>query len=346
MSALKRLWQMAAVYAVIALLLVCYVFANTDGSLGQDQMKPIPNKPLYYVGVLQESDVPEQEKMVKGIQDALAARGYTEGKNIKITVKSAGGDSNKLKEFARKMASDQEDLVIAVGTESAKAMASVTKTLPVVGVNVVHFKTDQTFTSHSNMTGITATSEALAQLRIAEKLFPIHTMGILYNPNNDLAKEQLGYIRRIAGNKGLRLYEVAFTNEEEMLSQLSKFKGTADIVYVPEDETAADHFEEIAHELTDVDHIPLIGEDEEMVRKGALLLVTPEYYRLGFSGGRMAADLLAGDKVPDDLSIARQTDPDIFINMAVCKKLGIKLPSDVWQTSRKLYLYQGAPARP
>lgn len=346
MSAIKRLWRMAAVCALAALILAIYVLSRTSGLTGGEEVKPIPDKALYYVGILQESDVPEQDKMISGLKDALASRGYTEGKNLKITVRNADCDPQKMNENARKMASGRADLIIALGTDSAKAAARATKTIPVVGLDVLHFKTDDAFSFHSNMTGITSTPEALRQLRIAGRIIPLHSIGVLYNPDNETTRPQISTLRRISKNKEIALYEVAFKDEKQLISQLDRFKGKVDAVYIPEDKMVLNHFDQVVDVLTTRDHIPIIGQEEEMVRRGALLSVFPEYYRMGFSGGRMAADLLDGKEVPSDISIAIQIDPDIFINMKTCKKLNIRLPSDVWQIARKMYLYQGQPPRP
>ena len=67
---------------------------------------------------------------------------------------------------------------------------------------------------------------------------------------------------------------------------------------------------------------------------------------MGFSGGRIAAKLLKGDLIPSDMPIVHQSDPDIVINMKEVNLLNIPLPGDLWQRARKLYLYDGQPARP
>ena len=83
-----------------------------------------------------------------------------------------------------------------------------------------------------------------------------------------------------------------------------------------------------------------------MVKKGALLSISAEYYRMGFSGGRIVLELLKGEKKPFEIPITKQMDSDWIVNMSVAKELGIVLPNDIWQKARKLYLYDGQNARP
>lgn len=114
---------------------------------------------------------------------------------------------------------------------------------------------------------------------------------------------------------------------------------------MPEDPMVLAHFDEMVKIATDA-WVPIIGEQKEMVSRGAVLSVSPSYYRMGFSGGRMACWLLAGEKIPKDILITKQHDPELVINMRQVNALNIPLPSDIWQRGRKLYLYDGQPARP
>ena len=114
---------------------------------------------------------------------------------------------------------------------------------------------------------------------------------------------------------------------------------------MPEDTDLLTHFDDIVKVMNGA-NIPIIGEQSEMVRRGALISVSPSYYRMGFSGGRMACWLLAGEKIPKDILITKQHDPDLVINMRQVNSLNIPLPGDIWQRGRKLYLYDGQPARP
>lgn len=88
---------------------------------------------------------------------------------------------------------------------------------------------------------------------------------------------------------------MAFDEKEDPINQIEKFSGHVDAVYIPADETVLKSFDEIVKHLMKLG-IPVIGENAEMVRRGALLSVSAEYYRMGFSGGRIASELLDGKR--------------------------------------------------
>lgn len=185
----------------------------------------------------------------------------------------------------------------------------------------------------------------LNQIRMAAKVLSLQTVGIIFNPKDEGAVIQLNLLRDASEKKGIHIYEVAFDEKEDPISQIEKFSGHVDAVYIPADETVLKSFDEIVKHLMQLG-IPVIGENAEMVRRGALLSVSAEYYRMGFSGGRIASELLDGKKKPYEIGITKQIDPDWIVNMSVAKTLKKELPYDVWQKARKLYLYDGQAARP
>lgn len=66
--------------------------------------------------------------MVAGALAGLESSGYANGERLHIEVINANGDDKKLERGTEKFSSNKKDLIIAVGTDSAKALAKVTKT--------------------------------------------------------------------------------------------------------------------------------------------------------------------------------------------------------------------------
>ena len=283
--------------------------------------------------------------MVAVIKAALASRGYREKDNIRIDVFSADGDEKKLDAQAKKFVKDKKDLIITVGTDATKACVLETKSVPIVGVGMLPPESNNFFDNSYNLTGISDMPAVLNQVRMAAKVLSLQTVGIIFNPKDEGAVIQLNLLRDASEKKGIHIYEVAFDEKEDPISQIEKFSGHVDAVYIPADETVLKSFDEIVKHLMKLG-IPVIGENAEMVRRGALLSVSAEYYRMGFSGGRIASELLDGKKKPYEIGITKQIDPDWIVNMSVAKTLKKELPYDVWQKARKLYLYDGQAARP
>lgn len=343
-SKLKQLWWLMLIFAVCNIAMAVILYQSFSAEPVNEDVLPIAAKDVYSIGILQSDDLAEQDKMTAGVLAALEGEGYSKGR-VKIDIAKAKGNDKKLEASAKKFARDRKDLIIAIGTDSAKAAAKVTKNIPVVGVGVMNFKKDKDFEGHHNFTGMMDTPAILSQIRMAGRCMSLKKLGILYNPGDAAASLQVEILRDVAAQKGLSLYEVAYQPDKAAEPQIQKQVGHITALYVPEDTDLLTHFDDIVKVMNGA-NIPIIGEQSEMVRRGALISVSPSYYRMGFSGGRMAASLLKGDLIPEDIPIMRQQDPDIVINMKQVNALNIPLPGDLWQRSRKLYLYDGQPARP
>lgn len=333
------------IFAVCNIAMAVILYQSSSPEPMNEDVLPIAAKDVYSIGILQSDDLAEQNKMTAGVLAALEAEGYSKGGRAKIDIVQAKGNDKKLEASAKKFARDRKDLIIAIGTDSAKAAAKVTKNIPVVGVGVMNFKKDKDFEGHHNFTGIMDTPAILSQIRMASRCMSLEKLGILYNPGDDAASLQVEILRDVAARKGIHLYEVAYQPDKMAAPQIQKLVSHITALYVPEDTELLSHFDEIVKIMNDA-RIPIIGEQAEMVRRGAVISVSPSYYRMGFSGGQVAAKLLKGDMIPEDFPIMRQQDPNIVINMKQVNFLNIPLPGDLWQRSRKLYLYDGQPARP
>lgn len=343
-SKLKQLWWLMLIFAVCNIAMAVILYQSSSAEPVNEDVLPIAAKDVYSIGILQSDDLAEQDKMTAGVLAALEGEGYSKGR-VKIDIAKAKGNDKKLEASAKKFARDRKDLIIAIGTDSAKAAAKVTKNIPVVGVGVMNFKKDKDFEGHHNFTGMMDTPAILSQIRMAGRCMSLKKLGILYNPSDAAASMQVEILREVAAQKGLSLYEVAYQPDKAAEPQIQKLVGHITALYVPEDTDLLTHFDDIVKVMNGA-NIPIIGEQSEMVRRGALISVSPSYYRMGFSGGRMAASLLKGDLIPEDIPIMWQQEPDIVINMKQVNALNIPLPGDLWQRSRKLYLYDGQPARP
>lgn len=333
------------IFAICNIVMAVLLYQSPSPEPVNEDVQPIAAKDVYSIGILQSDDLAEQDKMTAGVLAALEAEGYSKGNHARIDVVKAGGNDKKLEASAKKFVRDKKDLIIAVGADSAKAAAKVTKGIPIVGVGVMNFKKDKDFENHQNITGMMDNPPILTQIRMAARCISIQKLGILYNPKDEAALLQVGILREVAAQKGIQLYEVAYQPDKAAEPQIRKMVGHISALYVPEDTDLLSHFDDIVKIMNEAG-IPIIGEQAEMVRRGAVISVSPSYYRMGFSGGRIAGSLLKGDIIPADIPIMRQQDPDIVINMKQVNLLNIPLPGDLWQRSRKLYLYDGQPARP
>ena len=77
----------------------------------------------------------ENEARISAFTQALAGLGWTDGRNVRMDVRWAGGDINRIRALAQELVGLQPDIVLANGTLSTVALQQETRTIPIVFAN-------------------------------------------------------------------------------------------------------------------------------------------------------------------------------------------------------------------
>ena len=86
------------------------------------------------IGVLITSDenAPEVKPLVSTFTQSLASLGWTNGRNVRIDIRSAGGDINRIRALAQELVGSQPDIILTVGVPATAAVLRETRTIPIV----------------------------------------------------------------------------------------------------------------------------------------------------------------------------------------------------------------------
>ena len=90
------------------------------------------------IGVLiggNEGD-PSLGARVSAFIQALADSGWTEGRNVRMDLRWAGGDINRIRALAHELVGLQPDIIVTGGTSATAAVQRETRTIPIVFVSV------------------------------------------------------------------------------------------------------------------------------------------------------------------------------------------------------------------
>jgi putative ABC transport system substrate-binding protein len=82
----------------------------------------------------------ENDPLVKpglsAFTQALADLGWTDGRNVRMDLRWAGGDANRIRALAQELVGLQTDIILAQSTPATVALQRETRTIPIVFVNV------------------------------------------------------------------------------------------------------------------------------------------------------------------------------------------------------------------
>jgi putative ABC transport system substrate-binding protein len=73
---------------------------------------------------------------VHAFTQALADLSWTDGRNVRMDLRWAGGDINRIRALAQELVGLQPDIIVASSTPATAALQRETRTIPIVLVNV------------------------------------------------------------------------------------------------------------------------------------------------------------------------------------------------------------------
>jgi putative ABC transport system substrate-binding protein len=88
-----------------------------------------------YLTPADEND-PVYKTNVSAFTQALAGLGWTDGRNVRMDVRYAGGDINRLRALAKELVGLQPDIILTGGNPATAAVQRETQTIPIVFVNL------------------------------------------------------------------------------------------------------------------------------------------------------------------------------------------------------------------
>ncbi|HQY50420.1 MAG TPA: ABC transporter substrate binding protein, partial [Thermomonas sp.] len=130
---------------------------------------------------------PALDAVRDGVKEGLAAAGFEEGKNLKWQYQSAQGNTGTAAQIARKFIGDRVDVIVAIATPSAQAVAAATRDIPLVYSAVTDPVAAKLVPSMAaSGTNITGASDALEldkQIDLIKRVAPnAKRVGMVYNP--------------------------------------------------------------------------------------------------------------------------------------------------------------------
>lgn len=277
------------------------------------------------VGILQYVQHPALDKANEGFVAALNGAGI----DVAIEQQNAGGEQSAAQTIANKLVNDKKDLILAIATPAAQAVAGVTSDIPVVITAVTDPAASGLVESNDapggNVTGSSDLTPVADQIELLTKLLPkAKNVGILYCTAEANSKLQADIAMEALKGKGLNGIEYTVSSSNEIQTVVESMVGKVDAIYVPTDNVIAAGMTTVAMIATTEHKIPIIGAEAAHVENGALATYGIDYFEVGKLAGEQAVEILNG-KSPADIPIAYLPKDrcKLTINEEVASELGI-----------------------
>ena len=306
------------------------------GSTGSSDASASNNEEQSYtIGISQFAEHGSLDNCREGFIEGLKEEGIEEGKNLTVDIKNAAADQGTAKQISDTFVSDKVDLVCSIATPSAQAAynSAMNADIPVVYTAV----TDPVAAKLANEDGssvgnVTGTSDELpikAQLEMIREMLPdAKNIGILYTTSEANSVSALAKYKELAGDYGFTIVDKGISQTADISLATDELLTEVDCLTNLTDNTVVASLATILDKANEK-NIPVFGSEIEQVKIGCLAAEGLDYVALGKQTGKMAAQILKGEKEAADMNYETITEPGFYVNNKVAENLGVEVPEDL-----------------
>lgn len=284
------------------------------------------------IGIIQLTEHPALDASKDGFITALSEAGYKDGDKVHIEVQNAQGDQSNLKTISQKFVSDGKDLILAIATPSAQAIATETKDIPILITAVTDPAESGLVESNDkpncNVSGTSDLTPVNDQISLLTSLLPdAKKITIMYCSGEQNSLIQADMAEEAAKALGLEVERKTVTSTNDVAQVTQSVIGTCDAIYIPTDNVLASSMP-LVTSITNPAGLPVIVGETGMVNGGGLASVAIDYTELGKLTGNMAVQLIQGADIKT-MPIQYIKNPQLVINETAAAELGITIPDDI-----------------
>ena len=321
---MKKIMRGVLLFGMLGgMILACGNKSNNSNNSTNSQATK--NEKVYKIGVSQIVDHPALNAAKQGFKDALAKAGIKADYDDKIANNEMSNQTLIMQQFS----SDKKDLVYAITTPTAQAAKNqVDKNIPVVFASVTDPKSAG-LVGISNVTGTSGAAPVEENLKLMKELFPkAKNIGIIYNSSEQNSVSEVNNLKRLAPKYGFNVVDKSVTNGTELVSAANLVVKQADLLYAIQDNTVASYISAIL-DIFNREKKPIFGTNNIYSNAGGFISQGTTDYDIGYRSGEIAAQILKGEKKPNEIPIENVKDLKIEVNKQNMELLGIKIPESI-----------------
>src|SRR6266536_3310175 len=280
---------------------------------------------------LTEND-PEGHARITAFRQGLEASGWTEGRNMRIDYRFAGGDPERVRSYAAELVASAPDLIVAHSAPVAAALKRVTRTIPIVFV-VVNDPMGQALVASlahpgGNITGFTFVDfEMIGKwLELLKEIAPnVARADLMFNP--DVAPYFHVYLkefRAVPTSLAVEIMAAPVHDSAEIEAAIARLGRTPDggLIVAPDPFTVVNR--KVIMRSAELHRLPLVCALRQAAAEGMLVSYGPDPSNIFRRSASYVDRILKGAK-PTDLPVQAPTKFDLTINLKTARALGLNV---------------------
>lgn len=280
---------------------------------------------------------PALDSVRQNAKKELERQGFVEGENIRYIERNANGQSQVAASIANQLASQDPDVILAITTPMAQAVAKVARCPVVFGAVTDPVGAGLVDSLDRGEDTITGTSDAWPyedQLKLIRRISPsAKRLGLLYNPGEAASQYGVKQIQRYAPGLGFELVEGSVSSTTEVYPVAQNLAGRVDALFLSSDNTVIGGVA-AAVKVATKHELPLYVGDSGTVEKGGLAAVSVGYAELGTETGKLVVRVLNGER---NIPTVVGKGSEVYLNTKAAEMMGVTIPDDVVRKATKVF---------
>jgi putative ABC transport system substrate-binding protein len=267
-------------------------------------------------------------------KQSLQQLGWTEGSNVRIEVRWAGGDAGRVHKYAAELSAIAPDVVLSSGSVTIGPVQQALRTVPIVFVQVVDpvgsGYVDSMARPGGNTTGFTQFEYSLSGkwLELLKEIVPSVTRAaVIRDATRGPGNAQFATIQTVASSLGVELTAINALDIQGLERSITAFSRSGNgglIVTSGGTGFRRDVIIPLAARL----RLPAVYPYRYYATDGGLVSYGPNTIDPHRRAAAYVDRILKGEK-PADMPVQAPTKYELIINLTTAKALGITMPQSV-----------------
>lgn len=287
------------------------------------------------VGVIVPYDNADQRENVSAFVQALQQSGWTDGRNVRIEIRWAGGGAADIRKQADDLVALAPDVIFANGTAAVQPLLQATRTTPIVFASVAD-PVGAGFVNTmarpgGNATGFVQFEYSLSGkwLELLKQIAPnVTRVAVLRDPNIASGIGQFAVIQAMAPAVGMEVSAISVADASEIERGITAFARSPNGgLILTASSLAAIHAEPII-DLALQHRLPAVYYRRYFAGKGGLISYGYDVLQQ-FRGAADYVDRILKGARPADLPVQAPTKYELVVNLKTARTIGLGMPDTV-----------------
>jgi putative tryptophan/tyrosine transport system substrate-binding protein len=281
------------------------------------------------------ADDPNAQAEYAAFLQGLQQLGWTEGRNVRIDRRWAGGNAAALRKYAAEMVALAPDVILSVGSASVGPLLEATRTVPIVFVitpdPVGAGYVDSLSRPGGNVTGFMMFEYSLCGkwLELLKEIAPgVTRAAVLRDPAIAAGIGQFAVIQSVAPALGVEVNPVSVRDATEIERAVTAFAQSANGGLILTASPLSGVHRDLIITLAARFKLPVVYGERSYVAAGGLISYGSNFLDQCRRAAGYVDRILKGEK-PADLPVQAPTKYELVINLKTAKALGLTFPQSI-----------------